>query len=169
MREYFTLHRSVFPSYLTIESGRMAFLCSVSSYILSWCGSGESHMTACRPYLYFVLHSWAELEVVSRKSWIVTISTTTTTTTKAIPDWMKSIHLCWNGAVGCSLSIPVEKEGACHVYKSQFTDALYCWICRLLIPDNAVMHIGTAQHSIMKRASAWALHCSSNGYHSLPY
>ena len=24
MREYFTLHRSVFPSYLTIESGRMS-------------------------------------------------------------------------------------------------------------------------------------------------
>ena len=23
MREYFTLHRSIFPSYLTIESGRM--------------------------------------------------------------------------------------------------------------------------------------------------
>ena len=26
MREYFTLHRSVFPSYLTIESGRMFLL-----------------------------------------------------------------------------------------------------------------------------------------------
>ena len=25
MREYFTLHRSVFPSYLTIESGRMDY------------------------------------------------------------------------------------------------------------------------------------------------
>ena len=28
MREYFTLHRSVFPSYLTIESGRIdGYLC----------------------------------------------------------------------------------------------------------------------------------------------
>ena len=26
MRGYFTLHRSVFPSYLTIESGRMKFM-----------------------------------------------------------------------------------------------------------------------------------------------
>ena len=26
MREYFTLHRSVFPSYLTIESGRMCVI-----------------------------------------------------------------------------------------------------------------------------------------------
>ena len=52
----------------------VAFMCSESSYILSWCGSGESHVTVCLPYLYFVLHSWAE--VVSRKSWIVTTSST---------------------------------------------------------------------------------------------
>ena len=29
MREYFTLHRSVFPSYLTIESGRIIKMYSV--------------------------------------------------------------------------------------------------------------------------------------------
>ena len=36
MREYFTLHRSVFPSYLTIESGRIKdTLLSVSKSIHS--------------------------------------------------------------------------------------------------------------------------------------
>ena len=31
MREYLTLHRSVFPSYLTIESGRIVYICTTLS------------------------------------------------------------------------------------------------------------------------------------------
>ena len=32
MREYFTLHRSVFPSYLTIESGKIVDITLFSSF-----------------------------------------------------------------------------------------------------------------------------------------
>ena len=35
MREYLTLHRSVFPSYLTIESGRIILILHFS-FNLSW-------------------------------------------------------------------------------------------------------------------------------------
>ena len=44
MREYFTFHRSVFPSYLTIESGRMTVLeysCKHKAWILK--GYSSSH------------------------------------------------------------------------------------------------------------------------------
>ena len=38
MREYFTLHRSVFPSYLTIESGRIESMCGLGE------NTGKAHM-----------------------------------------------------------------------------------------------------------------------------
>ena len=39
MREYFTLHRSVFPSYLTIESGRISLYihCILLYYSILFC------------------------------------------------------------------------------------------------------------------------------------
>ena len=36
MREYLTLHRSVFPSYLTIESGRMNLLAIGINTLYFW-------------------------------------------------------------------------------------------------------------------------------------
>ena len=48
MREYFTLHRSVFPSYLTIESGR---ICVTQSPLLE------------NVYIYIYIYS------VARKCW----------------------------------------------------------------------------------------------------
>ena len=43
MREYFTLHRSVFPSYLTIESGRIKNIRADDTLDLTFQGHFQGH------------------------------------------------------------------------------------------------------------------------------
>ena len=52
MREYFTLHRSVFPSYLTIESGRILYILRGVKVMTAFTGQ-KSHYP---PANYHAIH-----------------------------------------------------------------------------------------------------------------
>ena len=74
MREYFTLHRSVFPSYLTIESGRIDYYLSCNSGTFSISQHIQNDGSLCAStFLFHRVHFLAMRIVIAREENDVTV------------------------------------------------------------------------------------------------